>query len=183
MADLAELLGEVLQDLAKETRDGNADSYKQFWNLDNHARPASPRVEDACRDTLLGRLRDRLRTLDIDAQPEGHYADDKRADIRVSFGGAGGFNVPIEIKRDAHRDVWHAMHAQLIPQYTRDPGAAGYGIYVVFWFGGDGMASRPDGGEQPATSIELDEQLSAMLSDAERRLIQVYVIDVAKPGG
>ena len=181
VADLAALLGETLRDLAREIRDGNVDGYKQFWNLDPHARPTEPRVEDACRDTLLERLRDRLRILGIDAQPEGHYADDKRADIRISFGGAAGFNVPVEIKRDRHPDMWRAMHDQLIPQYTRDPGAAGYGIYLVFWFGGAGMPGRPGDGMRPTTACELEHQLCVMLDNAERPLIQVCVFDVAKP--
>jgi hypothetical protein len=181
VADLAALTSETLRDLAQEIRHGNADGYKQFWNLDPHARPTEPRVEDACRDTLLERLRDRLRILGIDAQPEGHYADDKRADIRISFGGAAGFNVPVEIKRDRHPDMWRAMHDQLIPQYTRDPGAAGYGIYLVFWFGGAGMPGRPGDGMRPTTACELEHQLCVMLNNAERPLIQVCVFDVAKP--
>lgn len=181
VADLAALTGETLRDLAHEIRDGNTDGYKQFWNLDQHARPTAARVEDACRDTLLDRLRERLRVLNIDAQPEGHYADDRRADIRVSFGGSDGFNVPIEIKRDCHADLWHAMHEQLIPQYSRDPGAAGYGIYLAFWFGGDGIPANPAGTARPRTAGELENQLRALLRGAEQPLIQVCVMDVARP--
>lgn len=177
-ADLAALTAETLRELAREIRHGNTDGYKQFWNLDSHARPTEPRVEDACRKTLLDRLRDRLHRSHVDAQPEGHYADDKRADIRVSF---AGFNVPIEIKRDCHSDLWNAIHGQLIARYTRDPGAAGYGIYLVFWFGGDGMPANPDGTAHPQTASDLEAQLRATLSGAEQRLIQVCVVDVAKP--
>jgi hypothetical protein len=181
VADLAALTGETLRDLAREIRHGNTDGYKQFWNLDSHASPTDARVEDACRDTLLDRLRERLQLRHIDAQPEGHYADDKRADIRVAFGGSGGFNVPIEIKRDCHRNLWSAIHGQLIARYTRDPGAAGYGIYLVFWFGGDGMPANPAGTAHPQTASDLEAQLRATLSGAEQRLIQVCVVDVAKP--
>ena len=179
-ADLAALTGEILQNLAREIRHGNTDAYKQFWNLDGHARPTNPRVEDACRDTLLDRLRERLNVLHIDAQPEGHYADDTRADIRVACGGSAGFNVPVEIKRDRHRDLWGATHGQLIARYTRDPGAAGYGIYLVFWFGGDGMPANPAGTARPQTASDLETQLRATLSGAEQRLIQVCVMDVAE---
>jgi hypothetical protein len=154
---------------------------EQYWNLDRHAKPIKRRVEDACRDALLDRLRERLSLWHIDAQPEGHYADDTRADIRVAFGGSGGFNVPIEIKRDCHRDLWSAMQEQLIARYTRDPGAAGYGIYLVFWFGGDGMPPNPAGTARPQTASDLEAQLGATLSGAQRQLIQVCVVDVAKP--
>ena len=65
--------------------------------IQNHAiRLEDPRPEDWCRDALLSVLQKRLMQLDIDAQAEAHYADGKRSDIRVSF---GGVNVPVEIKR------------------------------------------------------------------------------------
>ena len=50
--------------------------------------------EDHCRDALLSDLRYRMRGLGIAAEPEGRYASEKRADIRVS---GDGFNVPVEI--------------------------------------------------------------------------------------
>lgn len=181
VADLAALTGETLRELAREIRHGNTDGYKQFWNLNSHASPTDARVEDACRDTLLDRLRERLQLRHIDAQPEGHYADDTRADIRVAFGGSAEFNVPVEIKRDRHRDLWTAIQEQLIARYTRDPGAAGYGIYLVFWFGGDGMPANPAGTARPQTASDLETQLRATLSDEQRHLIQVCVVDVAKP--
>ena len=71
---------------------------------------------------LLSDLQKRIERVGIDAQPEGVYAEDKRSDIRVSF---DGFNVPVEIKRSCHNDLWTAVHAQLIAKYTRDPGAGG----------------------------------------------------------
>jgi hypothetical protein len=55
-ADLMALTIDCLRELALETRHGNSDQYKNFWNLDWHARPYKPRPEDACRDTLLERL-------------------------------------------------------------------------------------------------------------------------------
>ena len=68
----------------------------------------------------------RLAPLAIDAQPEGRYADDKRTDIRVCFASShNNFNVPIEIKKSTHRGLWTAIHDQLIPKYSRDPGAGG----------------------------------------------------------
>ena len=43
--------------------------------------------------------------------------------------------MPVEIKKSSSRELWSAIRNQLIAKYTRDPGAAGYGIYLVFWFG------------------------------------------------
>ena len=176
------MTGEYLRELAHWMRDGNIDAYKQFWNEDSHRHPTSPKVEESCRDILVDKLRERLGRLGIDIQPEARHADEKRSDIRVSWGGAHGFHIPIEIKRDRHRDLWRAMREQLIAQYTRDPGCMGRGIYLVFWFGGEGMPAPPDGGTRPHSARELEDRLRNTLAQEERHLIQVCVLDVSRPG-
>ncbi|MCY3757144.1 MAG: hypothetical protein OXG96_05425, partial [Acidobacteria bacterium] len=105
VADLAALTLEHLNEMAHDIRDGNTSGWRQYWNVDRYNRPQNPRPEDSCRDALLSDLRIRMAQLRIDAQPEGRYADEKRADIRVS---CGPCNVPIEIKRSCHRDLWSA---------------------------------------------------------------------------
>ena len=153
-ADLAALTVNHLQDISNHIRHGNTSDWRQYWNVDSYNRPQNPIPEDACRDRLLSVLQARLNDLNIDAQPEGQYADDKRSDIRVSY---GGFNVPVEIKRSCHRDLWSAIKTQLITKYTRDPGADGYGIYLVFWFG-DTEHCRPTSreGHRPESADELE---------------------------
>lgn len=180
-ADLAALTYEKLRDIARKIRDGGTNDYRQYWSHDSsnkHLEKSKP--ENDCRDALLSDLQELLGRLSIDAQREGNYADDKRADIRVSFGGTDGFNVPIEIKKDSHCDLWNAMHEQLIAKYTRDPGADGYGIYLVFWFGGKGMPLPADG-EKPRSATELEDRLRQRLSPTERHCIKVCVIDCALP--
>lgn len=180
-ADLAALTADHLRELALELRHGNTDQYKQFWNVDKHARPTKPRPEDNCRDTLLERLRDRLRRLGIDAQPEGHYADDKRADVRVSYTTAStAVAIPVEIKRDSHQDLWKAMADQLTDLYTRDPQSKGRGIFVVFWFGGDKRTPAPPSGKRPTTAVELEAQLIALRQREKQELISVRVIDCSR---
>jgi hypothetical protein len=173
--DLAALTMDILQELAYQIRNGNTDDYRQFWNEDD-----TPKHEDTCRDALLSDMQQRLAPLGIDAQPEGHYADDKRADIRVSFGGSDGFEVPIEIKKNTHANLWRAIHDQLIKKYTRDPHAHGCGIYLVFWFGA-AKTQPPPSGQRPHTAEELEKRLRATLSADESRKISVCVINVAKP--
>ena len=119
VADLAALTLENLNEIARTIRDGNTSDWRQYWNVDHHGRPQNPRPEDTCRDALLSDLRNKLMRLDIEVQPEGRYANDKRADIRVSY---AGFNVPVEIKRSCHRDLWSAVRSQLIARYIVDPG-------------------------------------------------------------
>ena len=112
----------------------------------------------------------------VDAQPEGQYAYDKRADIRVAF---QDFEVPVEIKKNRHRDLWSAARNQLVAKYATAPATGGYGIYLVFWFGKDHMPPPPTGAP-PCGSEELRTRLEAALSEDERRKISVVVVDVQR---
>jgi hypothetical protein len=175
-ADLAALADAHLRDLARKIRDGSTNDYRQYWSYDAKGKPERPKPENDCRDALLSDLTERLGRLGVDAIKEGYYAEDKRADIRVAFGGAQRLNVPIEIKKDSHSDLWRAIHEQLIERYTRDPGADGFGIYLVFWFGGKDMP-LPQEGKKPRSSAELEERLRRTLTAEERRRVRVCVID------
>ena len=174
-ADLAALVMDRLRELADQIRRGNTDDWRQYWN-EPHNKSPTPKHEDRCRDALLSDLRQRL-PQGVDAQPEGQYANDKRADIRVSY---GDFQVPVEIKRNMHRDLWSAPRNQLIAQYTIDPNTDGYGIYLVFWFGKD-RTPPPPSGTRPTNAEELKKRLEATLSPNEARKISVCVIDVSRP--
>lgn len=177
--DLAALTTDHMHDIAKNIHDGNTSDWRQYWNVDSHNRPEKPKPEDACRDALLSDLQLRLAPFGIDAQPEARYADDKRSDIRVSY---GNFNVPIEIKKSCHRDLRSAIRTQLIEKYARDPGADGFGIYLVFWFGNtEHCRPTPGEGAPPKSADELATRLQQTLSEEERRKISICVIDIAAP--
>lgn len=180
-ADLTALADVHLRDLSRKIRDGSTNDYRQYWSLDeSNTKLLRPKPENDCRDTLLSDLTERLSRLGVDAIKEGYYAEEKRADIRISFGGAQGFNVPIEIKKDSHADLWRAMREQLIERYARDPGADGFGIYLVFWFGGKNMP-LPQERKKPCSATELEERLRLTLTADESRRIRVCVIDCALP--
>ena len=176
-ADLAALTFEHVSAIAKNIRDGSTNDWRQYWARGGESwRPAH---EDDCRDALLSDVQARLLPLGVDAAPEGRYADEKRSDIRVSF---GGFNVPVEIKKSGSRDLWRAIRSQLIARYTRDPGAGGYGIYLVFWFGNKPRPCQmPESGTRPRSAAELEERLRGTLTSEEARVISICVVDVAKP--
>ena len=174
-ADLAALLVDRLDEIARQIQTGNTDDWRQYWNEDSYGRPCKPKAENSCRDALLSDLRQRLPG-NVDAQPEGQYARGKRADIRVSSGRE--FQVPIEIKKNNHPDLWNAINTQLIAKYTRNHGAAGQGIYLVLWFGKEYTKPTPSG-TRPDTPGELRERLEATLSDEEARRISVVVFDVS----
>ncbi len=165
-----------LRSIATTIQTGNSDDWRPYWNEDAYGRPDRdrPRHENSCRDALLSQLRARLPD-GVDAQPEGQYAGDRRSDIRVS---CDGFHVPVEIKKDSHRDVWNALRSQLIEQYTRDIETSGFGIYVVFWFG-RGDVQPPPHGVRPRTPAELERRLGEMLTADETGKISVITIDVS----
>lgn len=176
-ADLSALLMDRLDDIADDMRGSPSDPWHPYWNEDEYGRPDTPKPENSCRDSLMTTLSERLPSA-IEVVREGSYAAEKRADIRAS---CGGFNVPVEIKRESHSDLWHAMRSQLMAQYTTDPGTDGYGIYLVLWLGGDKMPTPPSG-QRPRDPHELRAMLEASLSVDEARKVSVRVIDVTKPG-
>ena len=169
--DLAALAYDELATLGGEIRNGQTSDWRQYWR-DDH----KPRRENDCRDRLLSDLSAKLRHFDAAADKEPTYADDKRADIRVSH---GGFNVPIEIKRSNSSDLWSAIERQL-PKYTRDPYAAGHGILLVFWFGQQ-HCKRPRIGKPPGSAADLQRLLDDSLAMEVARLVRVLVIDVSRP--
>lgn len=180
-ADLAALTFDHLRDIAKNIRHDNTNDYRQYWGYaEGDKKKDEPKSESDCRDALLSDLKIHLGPLGIDAQRERNYADNKRADIGISFGGTNGFNISIEIKQDLSPDLWSAIHEQLIPRYVRDPGADGHGIYLVFWFGGKGMKPPLDGKKLHSAS-ELEERLRQTLTLEESHRIQICVIDCALP--
>lgn len=176
-ADLAALLRDRLQTIADHVRGDSANLWRQFWNEDSYGRPAGSKPEESCRDAVLEALEHRIPT-EVDAVPEGRYAADRRADIRAFF---GGFNIPIEIKKNSHRDLWSALRNQLIDHYTTDPATSGYGIYLILWFGPDETTRRPDG-SRPSTPDDLRRVLETELTADEARKVSVIVMDVTKPG-
>ena len=172
--DLAVLLRDKLSQLAIRIRTANTDDWLQYWNEDPQGHPLKPKHEEHCRDALLSDLRGLLPD-GVVAEPEGEYANDMRADIRVGF---GGFNVPVEVKKDRNRYLWGSLNNQLIANYASDPATDGHGIYLVFWFGGDDMPPHPEGCV-PADSVELRELLEAQLAPTDKHRISVCVVDVS----
>ena len=172
-ADLAAVVAEVLAKLARRVRDSDTGDWRQYWKTGIQ----EPEHEDTCRDRLLSDVRGDLERLDIVAEKEGRYADEKRADIKVFAGGAA---VPVEIKKSVHRELWTAIRTQLMVKYTRDPLAEGHGIYLVLWFGQASCHPGPDG-RKPQSADQLRNALQAQLSPEESRKVTVCVFDVSKP--
>ncbi len=175
-ADLRELVLDRLRRIAREVRSTNADLWQFFWNQDSHGKLTEPKPENPCRDALLEILSRRLPD-GYDVQREGQYAANRRADLRIA---SGKWNIPVEIKKNTHSDLWGAVRNQLLPLYTNDPATEGLGIYLVLWFGLQRTApvsERP----RPGTAGELKDRLLASLDPEERRRAAVVVMDVTRP--
>ncbi|GKW43342.1 NACHT domain-containing protein [Pectobacterium parvum] len=177
--DLYALLLDHLRDIANRITYENTDIYKQFWNENGNGQILVPKPEESCRNFFLELLRARLHPLQIICEPEGHMVSGKRADIIISL---PGIKIPIEIKRDYHRDVWSALNEQLDQLYTTNPDAAGYGIYLVFWFG----ASRPYAIPRPAkdtpppvNATTMEVILNEAVPMVKRDRLSAIVIDVS----
>jgi hypothetical protein len=179
VADLHALLAAHLRDQAHSIARANTDIYKQFWNLDPHARPTEPRPEEACRDDLITLLRPSLLPLGITFEPEGHMVADKRADISVAMPAR---KVLCELKRDYHPDVWTALMGQLERFYAHDPEAKGFGVYCVFWFGSKRprpIPTAPNGMSPPQSAAEMESMLRGLLPADKRDRLAIVVFDVS----
>ncbi|EFB2826088.1 NACHT domain-containing protein [Escherichia sp. 93.0816] len=177
--DLYSLLLDHIRDISNRIANENTDIYKQFWNEDSYGRTLTPKPEESCRNVFLDLLRVRLNPLKISCEPEGHMVSDKRADIIVSL---PGIKIPVEIKRDYHRDVWTALNGQLDKLYTKNPDAAGHGIYLVFWFGSARPNSLPRWAKtmaQPENASAMENMLNETVPVERRDRLSAIVIDVS----
>lgn len=176
--DLTALVLDRLDYIATRMRSGNTDDWKLHWNEDGYGKPTEPKPEQSCTRALLRALRGVLPTV-LSVEPEVRYPNDARADIRVAH---EDYQVPIEVKRNDNRELWHAARTQLMAKYASDSATNGHGIYVVLWFGHD-RTQRSPSGTRPATPDDLKQEIETTLTEQERRKIHVRVIDVSEPLG
>ncbi|MGD9810372.1 MAG: hypothetical protein AB7U35_03445, partial [Sphingobium sp.] len=146
-----------------------------------YADNGAPREENACRDQMLIALG--ALPYSITYLPEVAAPQTKRCDAAFSY---GNFRVPLEAKRQWHRDLWNAASSQLDLLYASDHAADGKGIYVVFWFGpnmagGRRMPRHPKGESAPTTPQELEAMLQALLPTGRDSDITIMVLDCTRP--
>ena len=174
-ADLSALVAVAFEEIGEHLRHGDTDRWRQFWDEPISSADKQPKHENFCRDRLLDALRPKLPP-GVDARREGNYAEDRRADIRVSY---GGFAIPVEIKKNRYRKLWSAASDQLVAKYARDPESDGYGIYLVLWLERE-RTPVPPSGPRPKTPDELRDRLETGLADRDRVKVSVVVLDVSR---
>jgi hypothetical protein len=177
-SDLHASLAAHLDDAKARIAGSNTDIFKRFWNEDSYGRITEPKVEESCRDALIDLLKPGLVPQGVALEPEGHMVADKRADMVAM---APGMKVVAELKRDTHADVWTALESQLDRLYTRDPETAGYGIYVVFWYGDKRKGRVPpgSGGQMPTSAVDMEDMLRKSVPKAKMERIAAIVLDVS----
>ncbi len=177
-ADLKAVVVEELWRLRSDVRQGDLQLWVSFWNTEGE-KAKIPRVENLCRDQVLALLRPRLERFGIIANPEAQRAERTRADVLAMT--YRGDNVPLEVKRQQHPNLWTAAGTQL-REYGMSPNAARTGVYLVLWFGADqDLPSRPDGGAKPTSAADLERMLKSDLPEDLVDSIEVVVFDVSHP--
>ncbi len=167
---------DLLKDIQHSIKYTNTDIYKAFWNENPRGQITTPKCEESCRDRLLDLIRTQLSFLNLNAEPEGHMAQDKRADIILSKG--NDLILPFELKCESHSKLWDAQTNQLMHLYSSDVRADGYGIYVVFWFGKKTL-KNPFNKKSLIKSVTELSTVLKRLSPNEK--IRPFVLDVSKP--
>ena len=175
-ADVQAIVLDALGELGCRLRGDPTNPVNNFYADDG-----TPREENACRDQMLialGTLPYSITYLPEVASPQA-----RRCDAAFSY---RSFRVPLEAKRQWHRDVWTAAASQLDLLYASDHAADGKGIYVVFWFGPNAVGGRrmprhPNGATAPTTPQELEAMLQALLPAGRDSDIAIIVLDCTRP--
>jgi hypothetical protein len=175
VADLQATMLALLEAAQARIRSSPDDAWRGFYDDQSE-----PRDEERCRDHLLTVLG--LHPEGIDLLPEGHLADDKRADIIAL---RPGLRLPIEIKGQWHTELWRAADSQLERLYAADYAAERRGIYLVLWFGhavrdGKKPRARAVGQRRPQSPEELLQGLTETSEAGRACRIKVVVLELSR---
>ena len=176
VADLQATMLALLEAAQARIRSSPDDAWRGFYDD-----AGQPRDEERCRDHLLTIIG--LHPEGIDLMPEGHLANDRRADIIAQ---RPGLRLPIEIKGQWHSEVWRAADSQLNRLYAADYAADRRGIYLVLWFGHAIDASRYPraraiGQRRPQSPHAMCDGLIETSEAARSGAIAVVVLDMSHP--
>lgn len=175
---ILDLQGRMIEELeiaqAKIISD-DAESWRGFYSS-----TGSPNIEEHCRDHLLGILRQESEGITL--TPEQHVSGDKEVDIGCSV---GKIRLPIEVKGQWNKDLWHGADTQLDRLYTVDWQAERRGIYLVLWFGkqkgSKALKSPGRGTSSPESPESLREMLHSRSRAAQDGRVKIFVLDVSRP--
>ncbi len=173
MADLQALIIEELETVQARIKSDDVDSRCIFYDDNNFAHQ-----EERCSSALIGLLRQGVKG--IEYTPELHVANDKEVDITCSV---DLLRLPIEVKGQWHKELWHAADTQLDRLYTQDWRAEDRGIYLVLWFGQNQpknkiLQTRGRGITKPKTAEELQKMLKINSQATQQGRVEIFVLDL-----
>jgi hypothetical protein len=176
--DLRSVVGEELAEAQKVLLGDDLDQVRDFWTDQN-----IPRDENRCRDRLAALIQGPLfDSYGVSRMTEADMPQSKRADLAFAHGTK---QLPMEVKGQWHPDVWDAANSQLASQYLIDWRSEGRGIYCVLWFGdvpfatGRRLKPPPAGMASPSSAEQMRQKIIALIPDARRPFIDVYVLDLS----
>jgi hypothetical protein len=182
--DLAALVIDQLRMIERKLRGDETDDLYLFRCDDK----ATPKLENECRNVLLGKLREPLLKHQVQLEKEASAAHDKRADLRPTATVRGQrVVVPVEVKKDDYKgdrekrwSLWTAWREQLDKLYVIDPAAQRVGIYLVLWFGVKPLRT-PEPRVLPSDAKDLQRLLIERIPIEDRSRLQVVVLDLSLP--
>ncbi len=154
-------------------RTGQTDTYVTYWEADK------PHVENYCRDRLLDGLEQQMSAYGIRVHKEGAMANETRVDLLLS---CDEFDLPVEIKRQWHSELWNAACDQL-EVYSENYRTDGTGVYLVIWHGQvkGKTIPKPTVGMRPKSASEMLKALWRNLPRDLSAATKLVVLDVSKP--
>ncbi|WP_138935337.1 NACHT domain-containing protein [Roseovarius arcticus] len=173
VSDLQILFLEALEIYQTRIRTGQTDTYLTYWEGDK------PHIENYCRDRLLDGLEQPLENYGVRVHKEGAMANETRVDLLLT---CDDFDLPVEIKRQWHANVWSAASEQL-EAYSENYRTDGTGVYLVIWHGPvvGKTIPKPSVGERPNDAEEMLEALSKNQPRELSSATKIVVLDVSKP--
>lgn len=176
--DLRSVVGEELAEAQKVLLGDDLDQVRDFWTDQN-----IPRDENRCRDRLAALIQGRLSdSYGVSRTTEADMPQSKRADLAFA---RGLKLLPMEVKGQWHPEVWDAVNSQLTSQYLIDWRSEGRGIYCVLWFGdvpsatGRRLKPPPPGVASPLSPEQMRQAIIALIPEARRPFIDVFVLDLS----
>lgn len=177
--DLQALILDMLENLQIKISSGQTSDYRTYWkhiDLSTSDKPLYiPHEENDCRNLIASPLELLFDNYEINIHPEGFRSSDKRCDLLVI---SENIAIPVELKGQWHSDVYKAAFTQL-QEYTKEPRAKGFGVYIVLWFGDCTKKPASYRGKKPSTIEEMKSMLQECYKDLPLET-KWFVIDLSK---
>jgi len=182
--DLRASLIDTLTEYSAKVRGSGLNYWRNFYdNKGSTKTPKYSRVdENRASEVITQHLDAIFAPRGITVKLEDLMVARNRCDITFTRAFSGrSILLPVEAKGQWHKDLFSAAQVQLHERYSCHPDAGDQGIYLVFWFGPDELvAGRKN--HDFTCAPQLQQRLSEDLPEGLKGKIDVFVLDVSRPG-